>query len=123
MSVVGTLVMVTCHRHAVLELSGRAPDAPPLGFGFEEIAEGIVRGLLLERAGFLDCEIATAGIDVVDNRGDIGRKRKIDWPRGVSARGNERNQECERERTQEWTHGFRTYQLDSSLSRRAQDTK
>ncbi len=50
--------------HVVFEFGGGAPDFPGEGFGFEEVADGVVGAILLELAGGGDRGGEVAGIEL-----------------------------------------------------------
>ncbi len=54
-------------RHAVLVFGGSAPDFPADRFVFKEVADGVVRAILLEFVGRIDGGSEIAGIDLVED--------------------------------------------------------
>ncbi len=66
----GKLGAVARVGHAVFEFGGGAPDPPPEGFAFQEIAERVGGSLLLQVAGALDGGGEIAGIDLIEDGGN-----------------------------------------------------
>jgi hypothetical protein len=65
----GELGAVARVGHAVFKFGGGAPDLPPEGFAFQEIAERMGGLLLLQVAGTLDGGGEIAGIDLIEDGG------------------------------------------------------
>src|SRR5919108_6446512 len=67
--------------HSIFELGRRAPEAPPEGVGFQQVAEGVFGMLFLELLGGLLRTVEIERIDFFKNAGGFGRQRKLGGPR------------------------------------------